>query len=124
MKVYKNNMRQDALLKRRTPNIDDMLAGTCAYVFYGEDVEPAKVIKEQSEKLKKMNFIGAIADGKALSADEVKPTIDRNHQAALGSRSRWSHQRLCPRHRRVRQGGPRRPRALRQCRVSEQKQAA
>ena len=84
MKVYKNNIVKIALENAGLPNIDDMLAGTCAYVFYGEDpVEPAKVIKEQSEKLKKMGFIGAIADGKALSADEAKAYADLAQIAGL-----------------------------------------
>mgnify|MGYP000140434557 CR=1 FL=1 len=59
------------------PNVDEMLAGTCAYVFYEKDpVDAAKVIKEQSEKLKKMEFVGAIADGKALTAEEAKAYAD------------------------------------------------
>ena len=80
MKVYKNNALENAGL----PNIDDMLAGTCAYVFYGNDpVDAAKVIKEQSEKLKKLNFVGAIADGKALSADEAKAYADLPNREQL-----------------------------------------
>ncbi len=77
MKVYKNNIVKIALENAGLPNIDDMLAGTCAYVFYEKDpVDAAKVIKEQSEKLKKMEFVGAIADGKALSAEEAKAYAD------------------------------------------------
>lgn len=77
MKVYKNNIVKLALENAGLPNIDDALAGTCAYVFYEKDpVDAAKVIKEQSEKLKKMSFIGGIADGKALSADEAKAYAD------------------------------------------------
>ena len=77
MKVYKNNIVKIALENAGLPTVDDMLAGTCAYVFYGNDpVDAAKVIKEQSEKLKKMNFVGAIADGKALNADEAKAYAD------------------------------------------------
>ena len=84
MKVYKNNIVKIALENAGLPNIDDMLAGTCAYVFYGEDpVEPAKVIKEQSEKLKKLNFIGAIADDKALTADEAKAYADLPNREQL-----------------------------------------
>mgnify|MGYP000529664425 FL=1 len=37
MKVYKNNIVKIALENAGLPNIDDMLAGTCAYVFYGRD---------------------------------------------------------------------------------------
>ena len=39
-------------------------------------MDAAKVIKEQSEKLTMMSFIGGIADGKALSADEAKAYAD------------------------------------------------
>ena len=77
MKVYKNNIVKLALQNAGLPSIDDALAGTCAYVFYQKDsVDAAKVIKEQSEKLKKMSFVGAIADGKALNADEAKAYAD------------------------------------------------
>ena len=77
MKVYKNNIVKIALENAGLPNIDDMLAGTCAYVFYEKDpVAAAKVIKGESEKLKKMSFVGAIADGKALSADEARAYAD------------------------------------------------
>ena len=73
MKVYKNNIVKNA----GQPDIEELLAGPCAYVFYEKDpVDAAKVIKEQSEKLKKMSFIGGIADGKALSADEAKAYAD------------------------------------------------
>ena len=84
MKVYKNNIVKIALENAGLPTVDDMLAGTCAYVFYGNDpVDAAKVIKEQSEKLKKMNFVGAIADGKALTADEAKAYADLPNREQL-----------------------------------------
>ena len=84
MKVYKNNIVKLALENAGLPNIDDALAGTCAYVFYEKDpVDAAKVIKEQSEKLKKMAFVGAIADGKALSADEAKAYADLPNREQL-----------------------------------------
>ena len=77
MKVYKNNIVKIALKNAGQPDSEELLAGPCAYVFYEKDpVDAAKVIKEQSEKLKKMNFIGGIADGKALSADEAKAYAD------------------------------------------------
>ena len=67
MKVYKNNIVKIALKNAGQPDIEELLAGPCAYVFYEKDpVDAAKVIKEQAEKLKKMSFIGGIADGKAL----------------------------------------------------------
>ena len=77
MKVYKNNILKIALENAGLPAIDEALSGTCAYVFYEKDpVEAAKVIKDQSSKLNKMAFLGAVADGKALSADEAKAYAD------------------------------------------------
>lgn len=84
MKVYKNNIVKLALDQAGLPSIDEMLAGPCAYVFFEKDpVDAAKVIKEQSEKLKKMAFIGAIADGQALSADEAKAYADLPNREQL-----------------------------------------
>lgn len=72
MKVYKNNIVRIALNEVEMPNIDDMLKGTCAYVFYEKDpVEAAKVLKQEADKLKKMQILGGIADGKAISAEEA-----------------------------------------------------
>ena len=84
MKVYKNNIVKIALENAGMPNIDEMLAGTCAYIFFEKDpVDAAKVIKEQSEKLKKMEFVGAIADGKALTSDEAKAYADLPNREQL-----------------------------------------
>ena len=72
MKVYKNNIVRIALNEAEMPNIDDMLKGTCAYVFYEKDpVEAAKVLKQEADKLKKMQILGGIADGKAITAEEA-----------------------------------------------------
>ncbi len=77
MKVYKNNIVKLALEKAGMPSIDEALAGPCAYVFYEKDsVAAAKVIKKQSEELKKMEFVAGIADGVALSAEEAKAYAD------------------------------------------------
>ena len=57
MKVYKNNIVKIALKNAGMPEIDDMLAGTCAYVFFENDpVDAAKVIKEEAKKLKKLEY--------------------------------------------------------------------
>ena len=72
MKVYKNNIVRIALNDAEMPNIDDMLKGTCAYVFYEKDpVEAAKVLKQEADKLKKMQILGGIADGKAITSEEA-----------------------------------------------------
>ena len=77
MKVYKNNLVRIALDKADMPAIDDMLKGTTACVFYsGDPSEAAKAIKDTAKKLKKIEFIGGISDGKVVSADEVKAIAD------------------------------------------------
>ncbi|MGI6230492.1 MAG: 50S ribosomal protein L10 [Tractidigestivibacter sp.] len=77
MKVYKNNIVKIALKNADMPNIDDMLSGTCAYVFYDKDpVEAAKVLKDESKKLNKMEVLGGIVEGKAIDADTAKAYAD------------------------------------------------
>lgn len=77
MKVYKNNIVNIALSEAGQPDISSMLKGTCAYVFFDADpVAAAKVIKDQSEKLNKIEFLGAIAEGKALDAETAKAYAD------------------------------------------------
>ena len=73
MKVYKNNIVKIALEQAEMPAIDDVLVGTCSYVFFGDDpVSPAKVLKEFAQKTKKTEVIGGIADGTALTGDQAK----------------------------------------------------
>lgn len=77
MKVYKNNIVKLALERAGLPDISESLAGTCAYVFFEKDpVDAAKVIKKESEKLKKINWVAGIADGEALTADQAKAYAD------------------------------------------------
>ena len=76
MKVYKNNIVKIALKNAEMPEVDG-LNGTVAYVFYENDpVEAAKVIKEKAEAFEKSEWIGAIADGKALTAEDAKAYAD------------------------------------------------
>ena len=73
MKVYKNNIVKIALKQAEMPEIDDVLVGTCSYVFFKDDpVSVAKVLKEFAAKTKKTEVVGGIADGAALNADEAK----------------------------------------------------
>ncbi len=73
MKVYKNNIVKIALKQAEMPEIDDVLVGTCSYVFFKDDpVSVAKVLKEFAQKTKKTEVVGGIADGAALNADEAK----------------------------------------------------
>ena len=84
MKVYKNNLVKIALKNQEQPELDEILAGPVAYVFYeSEPVEAAKALKDFSAKSKGVLEIkGGISDGKAVSADDVKaiaelPTKDQ-----------------------------------------------
>ena len=53
MKVYKNNLVRIALKNQDQPEIDDILVGPVAYVFYeNEPVEAAKALKEFAKKSK------------------------------------------------------------------------
>lgn len=78
MKVYKNNLVRLALKNQDQPEIDEILAGPLAYVFYAnEPVEPAKALKEFAAKSKGVLEIkGGISDGKAVSAEEVQAIAD------------------------------------------------
>ena len=79
MKVYKNNLVKIALKNQEQPELDEILAGPVAYVFYETD----KALKDFSAKSKGVLEIkGGISDGKAVSADDVKaiaelPTKDQ-----------------------------------------------
>ena len=51
MKVYKNNLVKIALKNQEQPELDEILAGPVAYVFYEtEPVEAAKTLKDFSAK--------------------------------------------------------------------------
>ena len=80
----KNNLVKIALKNQEQPELDEILAGPVAYVFYEtEPVEAAKTLKDFSAKSKGVLEIkGGISDGKAVSADDVKaiaelPTKDQ-----------------------------------------------
>ena len=84
MKVYKNNLVRIALHNQEQPEIDDILVGPSAYVFYEtEPVEAAKALKDFATKSKGvLETKGGISDGKAVSAEEVNaiaelPTKDQ-----------------------------------------------
>ena len=78
MKVYKNNLVRLALKNQGQPEIDDILVGPVAYVFYeNEPVESAKALKEFAQKSKGVLEIkGGISEGKAVTAEEVAAIAD------------------------------------------------
>ena len=82
--VDKNNLARIALKNQGQPEIDELLVGPVAYVFYEtEPVEAAKVLKDFSAAAKDVLKVkGGISEGKAVTADEVKaiaelPTKDQ-----------------------------------------------
>jgi large subunit ribosomal protein L10 len=77
MKVYKNNIVKIALEQAELPSLDDVLVGTCSYVFFGDDpVSPAKVLRDFAQKTKKTEVVGGIADGAALTGEQAKAYAD------------------------------------------------
>lgn len=77
MKVFKNNIVKIALKQAEMPEIDDILVGTCSYVFFGDDpVTVAKVLRDFAQKTKKTEILGGIADGAALDAEQAKAYAD------------------------------------------------
>lgn len=87
MKVYKNNIVKLALAEKDMPNLDHILAGTTACVFYEIDpVEAAKVIKLTSKELNKIEFKGGISDGQAIDADQALAIADLPSREELVAR--------------------------------------
>ena len=77
MKVYKNNIVRLALEKNELPNLDEYLSGQIACVFYHDDpAAVAKAIKEEGKKLKKLEPVAGISDGKAIDAAGVQAIAD------------------------------------------------
>lgn len=78
MKVYKNNLVRLALKNQEQPEIDDILAGPLAYVFYKEEpVNSAKVLKDFALKAKGVIEVkGGISEGKAITAEDAKAMAD------------------------------------------------
>lgn len=77
MKVFKNNIVKLALDKAKLPEIDEMLTGSSAFVFFGEDpVGPAKVIKKIIKEVETVEFKGGISDGSVLTQEQVVAIAD------------------------------------------------
>ena len=78
MKVYKNNLVRLALKNQEQPEIDAILAGPLAYVFYKEEpVSSAKVLKDFAQKAKGVIEVkGGISEGKAITAEDAKAMAD------------------------------------------------
>ena len=87
MKVYKNNLMRIALKNQNQPDIDELLVGPCAYVFYESDpVETAKALRDFAKQAKDVLEIkGGISDGVAVSAADVEAIADLpSHDQLVG----------------------------------------
>ena len=80
VKVVKNRLVRQAILKNDAlKDVDtSALEGMLVYAFNeGDEVTPAKVLKAFAKDVPTIEFVGAIsAEGKFLSADEVKTLAD------------------------------------------------
>lgn len=77
MRVFKNNLVRIALKDENLPEVDSMLEGTSAFVFYqGDPVETAKVIKETTTEVATAEFKGGIIDASVLDKAQVLALAD------------------------------------------------
>lgn len=77
MHVFKNRIVKLALAEEKMPEIDDMLEGTSAFVFYESDpVAAAKVLKQTAKDIETFELKGGIADGSVISKDEIVALAD------------------------------------------------
>ena len=71
--VTKNTLAKIAVKGTEYEVISDLLKGPTAIAFgYEDQVSPAKVVSEFIKKSKKGEILGAVLEGKLLSADEAK----------------------------------------------------
>ena len=89
--VTKNTLAKIAVKGTEYEVISDLLKGPTAIAFgYEDQVSPAKVVSEFIKKSKKGEILGAVLEGKLLSADEAKalanmPSKDELFAKMLGS---------------------------------------
>ena len=87
MKVYKNNLMRIALKNQDQPDIEELLVGPCAYVFYETDpVETAKALREFAKTSNgAIEIKGGISEGRAVSAADVDAIADLpSHDQLVG----------------------------------------
>lgn len=89
--VTKNTLAKIAVKGTEYEVISDLLKGPTAIAFgYEDQVSPAKVVSEFIKKTKKGEILGAVLEGKLLSADEANalanmPSKDELYAKMLGS---------------------------------------
>lgn len=71
--VTKNTLAKIAIKGTDYESMTDLMTGTIAIAFGFEDqVSPAKIVSDFIKTTKKGEILGAVLDGKLLSADEAK----------------------------------------------------
>lgn len=89
--VTKNTLAKIAVKGTEYEVMDDLLRGPIAIAFgYEDQVSPAKVVSEFIKKTKKGEILGAVLEGKLLSAEEANalanmPSKDELYAKMLGS---------------------------------------
>ncbi|MCX7908600.1 MAG: 50S ribosomal protein L10 [Ignavibacteria bacterium] len=83
LKVAKNTLLERALSEAgNLPGLKDGFRGPTGVIFgYGDPIEPARILKERIEKFQQPIFKGAVVEGIAYGADQLKTL------AALPSKS-------------------------------------
>lgn len=75
--VFKNNIFRMCLKNAGLPEMDELLEGTNAIVFYNGDLAaPAKAVKDMAKEFKLPTLKGGYADGKAIDADTANAIAD------------------------------------------------
>lgn len=75
--VYKNNLVRLCLKEADLPEMDELLAGPNAFVFYkGDLAAAAKVIKTFTKEAPVLELKGGFADGKVIDAETANAIAD------------------------------------------------
>ena len=75
--VFKNNIVRLCIKEAGLPEMDDLLEGPTAVVFYNGDIAaPAKVVKTMAKEAKVLKLKGGYADGKVIDADAANAIAD------------------------------------------------
>ncbi len=75
--VLKNNIFRMCLKNAGLPEMDELLDGPNAFVFYKSDLAaPAKAVKNMAKEVKLPELKGGYADGKVIGADEANAIAD------------------------------------------------
>jgi large subunit ribosomal protein L10 len=71
-KVLKNTLTLRAFQELGVNGLEKVFEGPTAVAFAKDEVTAAKIVRQNIEKFKKMEFKGGYLDGKVLTAEEVK----------------------------------------------------